>query len=227
VKTRLGGAGFGADIVDNPVERLSGGQKARLLMMIAAIDAPHILILDEPTNHLDLESRAALIQALNTYQGTVILVSHDSHLVEMVADQLWLVQDGRVSEFDGDMAEYQRQLLAGRSGPSIASSENIPGASQSTPRPISSGREKRQVTSPLRAKIKACERDMARLAGEKAKIEAAMAAPGFYDGDNAEVMQATASKLAATIAALTAAESEWLAAEEALETVIATTERFS
>ena len=130
-------------------------------MTIAAIDAPHILILDEPTNHLDIESRAALIQALNTYQGTVILVSHDPYLVEMVADQLWLVQDGRVSEFDGDVAEYQRQLLAGRSGPSIGSSENTLGAGQSAPRPMSSGREKRQATSPLRAKIKACERDMA------------------------------------------------------------------
>ena len=78
------------------------------------------------------------------------MVSHDSHLVEMVADQLWLVQDGRVLEFDGDMAEYQRQLLAGRSGPSITSSENTTGAGQSAPRPMSSGREKRQVTSPLR-----------------------------------------------------------------------------
>ena len=221
VKTRLGGAGFGADIVDNPVEGLSGGQKARLLMTMAAIDAPHILILDEPTNHLDIESRAALIQALNSYQGTVILVSHDAHLVEMVADQLWLVQDGRVVEFDGDMADYQRQLLARRSGPSIASSDKSTATGEPAPRPMSSGREKRQATSPLRAKIKACERDMARLADEKATIEAAMAAPGFYDGDNADVMQATARKLAATTAALAAAESEWLAAEEALEAALA------
>ena len=110
LRARLGAAGIGADIVDNHVERLSGGQKARLLMAIAAIDAPHILILDEPTNHLDIESREALVHALNSYEGCVILVSHDAHLVEMVADRLWLVENGHVSAFDGDMADYQKWL---------------------------------------------------------------------------------------------------------------------
>ena len=81
---------------------------------MAAIDAPHILILDEPTNHLDIESREALVHALNAYEGTVILVSHDSHLVEMIADRCWIVKDGKVASFDGDMADYQRQLLARR-----------------------------------------------------------------------------------------------------------------
>ena len=92
MRARLGAAGIIADVVDNQVERLSGGQKARLLMAIAAIDAPHVLILDEPTNHLDIESREALVHALNSYEGCVILVSHDAHLVEMVADRLWLVE---------------------------------------------------------------------------------------------------------------------------------------
>ena len=83
-------------------------------MVIAVIDDPHILILDEPTNHLDIESREALVLALNDYAGAVILVSHDSHLVEMIADRLWLVQGGKVSNFDGDMKDYKKLLLSSR-----------------------------------------------------------------------------------------------------------------
>ena len=93
IRSKLGAAGIGADISDNPVENLSGGQKARLMMALATIDAPHILILDEPTNHLDIESRESLVHAINDYTGSVIIVSHDVHLVEMVADRLWLVKD--------------------------------------------------------------------------------------------------------------------------------------
>ena len=114
LRARLGAAGIGADIVDNQVEHLSGGQKTRLLLAIAAINAPHILILDEPTNHLDIESREALVHALNSYEGCVILVTHDAHLVEMVADRLWLVENGNVYAFDGDMTDYQKCLLANR-----------------------------------------------------------------------------------------------------------------
>ena len=115
IRARLGMAGIGPDIINNPVELLSGGQKARLLMVIAVIDDPHVLILDEPTNHLDIESREALVLALNDYTGAVILVSHDSHLVEMIADQLWLIQNNKVTSFDGDMKDYKKLLLSSRS----------------------------------------------------------------------------------------------------------------
>jgi ATP-binding cassette subfamily F protein 3 len=84
-------------------------------MVIAVIDDPHVLILDEPTNHLDIESREALVLALNDYTGAVILVSHDSHLVEMIADQLWLIQNNKVTSFDGDMKDYKKLLLSSRS----------------------------------------------------------------------------------------------------------------
>ena len=113
----LGAAGIGADIIDNPVERLSGKQKAHLLVAIAAIDAPHILILDEPTNHLDIESREALVHALNIYAGCVIVVSHDAHLVEMVAGRLWQVKHGHVSAFDDDMADHKKWMLVKRVAP--------------------------------------------------------------------------------------------------------------
>ena len=216
LRARLGGVGFGADIVDNPVERLSGGQKARLLMAMAAIDAPHILILDEPTNHLDIESREALVHALNAYEGTVILVSHDSHLVEMVADQLWIVQDGMVAPFNGDMADYQRQLLA-RGG--VGNTANDGGK---TPPPKldgksqHSGYDRRQNTSKLRERVKSCEKKMVKLAAEKEKIVAQMAHPKFYDSGNAEKISQLSVGLVNVDAALVIAEKDWLAAEEAL-----------
>ena len=96
LRGRLAAGGIGADIVTTEVGRLSGGQKTRLALLLAALDAPHMIILDEPTNHLDIESRDALVEALTEYGGAVILVSHDPHLVELVADRLWLVKDGRV-----------------------------------------------------------------------------------------------------------------------------------
>jgi len=223
LRARLGGAGFDADIVDNPVERLSGGQKARLLMAMAAIDAPHILILDEPTNHLDIESREALVQALNVYEGTVIIVSHDSHLVEMIADQLWIVQDGMVQAFDGDMADYQRQLLArrGAGGTARAARDDAGNLDQKPAgKPAgkiqSPGRVRRQNTSQLRVAVKQCEKAMVTLAADKDMIAREMARPGFYDSNNAAAIASLSSQLAAIDDALAAAEQAWLDAEEAL-----------
>ncbi|MEK9851082.1 MAG: ATP-binding cassette domain-containing protein, partial [Candidatus Puniceispirillum sp.] len=219
LRSRLGAAGFGADIVDNPVELLSGGQKARLLMTMASIDAPHILILDEPTNHLDIESREALIQSLNSYEGTIILVSHDSHLVETVADQLWLVQDGRVETFSGDMEDY-KQLLLSRRGAATGPSNAVTPVAQPGVKKLSPGREKRQATSHLRAQVKGCERAMKQLADEKARLEAVMAEPGFYDAGDPTNVQQTVSRLQAVTTELADAEMAWLEAEEALESAL-------
>ena len=114
LRNQLASAGFNNDIIDLPIEHLSGGQRARLLLLIATIDAPHILILDEPTNHLDIESREALILALNEYRGAVILVSHDSYLVETVADKFWLVNNGEVNDFVGDMRDYKDYISSAK-----------------------------------------------------------------------------------------------------------------
>ena len=103
--------GFPGHKADTPVSQLSGGEKARLLMGLAAFHGPHLLILDEPTNHLDIESRQALVEAINDYEGAVILVSHDRFLVEACADRLWLVRNGTVKPFDGDMDDYRRFIL--------------------------------------------------------------------------------------------------------------------
>ena len=111
VRARLGSAGFAADTMDLQVKRLSGGQKARLLLLLVVIEKPDLLILDEPTNHLDIESREALIMALNDYSGSLILVSHDAFLVERLVDRLLIVKNGGVSEFSGDIHEYRVLVL--------------------------------------------------------------------------------------------------------------------
>ena len=110
-RAKLGAYGFGASLADSRCETLSGGEKARLLFALASFHAPHILVLDEPTNHLDVDSREALIMAINDYEGAVILISHDRHIIETSVDQLWLVNDGTVKPFDGDMDDYTRLVL--------------------------------------------------------------------------------------------------------------------
>jgi ATP-binding cassette subfamily F protein 3 len=111
LRARLAGFGLMAEQAETVVAKLSGGQKARLSLLLATLDAPHILILDEPTNHLDIESREALVEALTAYTGAVILVSHDMHLLSLVADRLWLVKDGRVAPYEGDLESYRALLL--------------------------------------------------------------------------------------------------------------------
>lgn len=110
-RARLGVLGFGEQLANSKCATLSGGEKARLLFMLAAFDGPHILILDEPTNHLDVDSREALIMAINDYEGAVILISHDRHIIETSADRLWLVHDGTVKPYDGDMDDYTSLVL--------------------------------------------------------------------------------------------------------------------
>ena len=110
-RSRLAQFGLGYDKQSTTVENLSGGERARLLLNLVAMGAPHLLILDEPTNHLDIDSRRALLDALNDYQGAVILVTHDRSLMELVADRLWLAADGSVAPFEGDMDDYARFVM--------------------------------------------------------------------------------------------------------------------
>ena len=122
-RAKLGAAGFGATLADSKCSILSGGEKARLLFMIAAFHGPHILILDEPTNHLDVDSREALIMAINDYEGAVVLISHDRHIIETCVDTLWLVHNGTVKPFDGDMDEYTDIVLG--KAPSVRKAEKV------------------------------------------------------------------------------------------------------
>lgn len=210
LRARLGASGFGVDIADLPVEKLSGGQKARLLMLMATIDAPHILILDEPTNHLDIESREALVMALNEYEGAVILVSHDSHLVETVADKLWLVNDGAVADFDGDMEDYKALVMEAHK----KSKSRKARASDSLPK---SDQPKVNIAR-LKKQSGELEKKMEKLTAKKHMLEAEMAAPEFYQAHSQEAVSAKTDALSDTIGALSALEDEWLDLQSQIET---------
>lgn len=210
LRTKLGGAGFNNDIVDMPVEKLSGGQKARLLMLIATIDAPHILILDEPTNHLDIESREALVLALNDYEGAVILVSHDTHLVESVADRLWLVKNGTVTSFDGDMDDYKKFILQQTSSQKPSQSKQAQVKQKKTLAP--------KKTNPIKLKLlaKELEEKMDMLSSQKSALETQMAKPDFYNNDGSKIAEVT-NRLSTVIEQLAETEETWLETLEKLE----------
>lgn len=209
LRARLGASGFGIDIADLPVEKLSGGQKARLLMLMATIDAPHILILDEPTNHLDIESREALVMALNEYEGAVILVSHDSHLVETVADKLWLVNDGAVADFDGDMEDYKALVMEAHKKSKSKKAKSSAASPKSDQPKVNIARLKKQSGE--------LEKKMEKLTTRKHALEAEMAAPEFYQAHSQEAISGKTDALSDTIAALSAIEDEWLALQSQIE----------
>ena len=210
VRAQLARFGLDADRAGTPVANLSGGEKARLLLALATRDAPHLLILDEPTNHLDIDAREALVKALADFQGAVLLITHDPHLVELVADRLWLVADGTVRSFDGDLDDY-RALLAERARP-------VAKLDAGTKRDDRRERaEARAALAPLRKQAKDAEARLARLGAERATIERKLADPALYGPGRAGEIAATTARLAAIKRLSTAAEAEWLAAAEALE----------
>jgi ATP-binding cassette subfamily F protein 3 len=208
LRARLAGFGLLADQADTAVARLSGGQKARLSLLLATIDAPHLLILDEPTNHLDIESREALVEALTAYGGAVILVSHDMHLLGLVADRLWLVKGGRVEPFAEDLEAYRRLLLAPEA-PAREARAAPPPAPPPKPRP---GRD---AVAALRAELRRCEERLDKLGQMRDRLAAKLADPALYDDPaEAAVWQ---KKYAEVMAALDRAEALWLAAAARLE----------
>jgi ATP-binding cassette subfamily F protein 3 len=214
VRARVGAIGFSADAADHAVKTLSGGEKARLLLGLATFEAPHLVILDEPTNHLDIDSRSALIEAINDYPGAVILVSHDRYLLEACADRLWLVAGGKVKPFDGDLDDYRRQVLAERGGgASETKASGVP--SRSALRRAAA--EKRVETAPLRQRVARIEAEITRLTRELERLDGKLADGDLFARD-APKAAALAKARADTAAALAAAEEEWLAASSALET---------
>lgn len=205
VRSAAARLGFGAAKADTPVQQLSGGEKARLLMGLAAFRGPHLLILDEPTNHLDIESRQALVEAINDYEGAVILVSHDRFLVEACADRLWLVSDGTVKTFDGDMDDYRRLVLAGPEREERDAESS--GGKQAEAR--RAGVERRAALAPLRKRLEGVEARMAKLTAAIAKIDTALE-DGTAFRENAAKAGEIARMRAEAADALAAAEEEWL-----------------
>lgn len=214
VRARAGALGFPGRKMDTPASDLSGGEKARLLLGLAAYEGVDLLILDEPTNHLDVDSREALIMALNDFAGAVVIVSHDRHLLEATVDQFWLVGDGTVRPFDGDLDDYRDLILA----PPAAGTKN---ARSSDGKPTARERRrdaaaKRAETADLRKTLNKTEKLVADLQKKIQRIDAAMADPETFQGD-ATAFSDKAKERAATIRELEATEARWLSLAEQLE----------
>ena len=207
LRTGLGGFGIGADQAETLVERLSGGQKARLSLMLATLDAPHMLILDEPTNHLDIESREALVAALTDYSGAVILISHDMHLLSMVADRLWLVKNGRVAIYEDDLQAYRKLML---------SAERPAGKAKPKPAPK---RTTREDVPALRSQVRKCEARVGTLNAMRDRLAKKLAAPELYEDGKSGAADVWQMKYAEVMDGLDRAEALWLSALEKLEMV--------
>ena len=216
IRAMAGSMGFSGRTADTQIEKLSGGEKARLMLGIATFGGPHLLILDEPTNHLDIDSRAALIDAINDYPGATIIVSHDRHLLAACADRLWIVSDGTVKSFDGDLDDYRRRVLSDRSG------GNGKVRTTRTPKPalVSGNRsataDKRSAAKPLRQRVSQAEAEVSRLSREIEKLDAALADGNLFARDPAQAA-ALAKARAVSAAALAQAEDDWLTAGAELQ----------
>ena len=205
LRARLAGFGLMADQAETAVGRLSGGQKARLSLLLATIDAPHLLILDEPTNHLDMESREALVEALTEYSGAVVLVSHDMHLLSLVADRLWLVKGGAVTPYTEDLEAYRRQLLAG-------DDDAKPAKPVEKPKKAS-----RDEVIALRGDVKKCEERLDKLNTMRDRLARKLADPELYEPARVNELETWQKKYAEVMAGLDRAEAMWLAAQGKLD----------
>ncbi|WP_210051620.1 ABC-F family ATP-binding cassette domain-containing protein [Neorhizobium petrolearium] len=207
VRARVAQMGLATEKMATAAKDLSGGEKARLLMGLAAFHAPNLLILDEPTNHLDIDSRRALIEALNDYDGAVILISHDRHLIEATVDRLWLVNEGTVKPFEGDLEEYRDLIVsAGRRKDDKPQAADEP-ASKSVQRKANA--EKRASLAPLKKKINEIESLTAKLEKQIQSLDKELADPALYDKAPAKAAQ-KAKERGEAAAKLSAAEEEWL-----------------
>jgi ATP-binding cassette, subfamily F, member 3 len=213
VRARLGGFGFSQDKAFVPVGELSGGERARLNLALVTYDAPGLLILDEPTNHLDMETREALVAALAEYSGAVVLVSHDWHLVELVADRLWLVDGGTVRSFEDDLEAYRRRLLERDEPAESPASGSVAVNSRRAGRREAA--ERRRALEPLRQKARSAEEMAARLAAEQQALDRTLAEPGAF-GEGAALADAL-KRRAELERRIAEAEAEWFEAATELE----------
>ncbi len=204
VRATAARCGFSGARADTKVERLSGGEKARLLLGVASFHAPHLLILDEPTNHLDIDSRAALITAINEYEGAVVLVSHDRYLLEACADRLWVVEDGRVRNFDGDMDDYARSVL------SKSREEARPASAPAQEKPEKAAPAKtRRDPGFMRRQLAAAEEKVNKYTELLSRVDTALSDPNAFARNPQEAAR-LATQREELAKALAGAEEQWL-----------------
>jgi ATP-binding cassette, subfamily F, member 3 len=212
VRARLGAFGFAQAQADVAAADLSGGEKARLVLALISAEAPSLLVLDEPSNHLDVDTREVLVQALNDYEGGIVLISHDRHLVELVADRLWLVAGNTIRPFEGDLDDYRRLVLGeGKRGDGTRGPVDRKGERRAAA-------EARQQLAPLRKEAREAEKLVERLNGERAALDAALARPPAA-GEGSERLVTLNRKRAEIERHLAAAEAAWLEAMAAVESL--------
>jgi len=211
VRAQLGRFGFSGDKATTKVAKLSGGERARLALALITRDAPHMLILDEPTNHLDVDAREALVQALNSYSGAVVLVSHDRHMLELTADRLVLVDEGTAREFAGSLEDYT-DLILGRNQPKGA------GVAKGNKKDRKAAAAEREQAQALRKEVREHEAAIAKLAADRSALDLAMFDPGQAPAALAKLaMSELMKRRADVVTALEEIEARWMEASERLE----------
>ena len=187
---------------------MSGGQKARLLLLLATLDNPHLLILDEPTNHLDIESREALIEALTKFSGAVVLVSHDFHLLSLVSDKLWLVKNGNVYPYEEDLEKYRSDILIKKPRKSSKISKNSDDKKEFQRRILA-----------YKTEVKKCEDRIEKLQTMKNKVADILSNQNLYSDEKLEELENWNKKFSEIEEAINRAESLWMQAQQKLEDV--------
>jgi len=207
IRAKLGQFGFSRDLADNQIGKLSGGEKARLLFAFMSFDTPHMLLLDEPTNHLDVDAREALVQALNDYEGAIIMVSHDPGMVERVADRLWLIKDGGCSVFDGDMDDYRKFVVKSRN--EDKKKEGRKSVSKAPPP------AKKPNPASLQKESDKLEQAIAKLQQEKEQLETLLADATIYE--DLKKSQEVQAKYKSVSADIETQEKLWLDVQSKIE----------
>ena len=207
-KKILGSFGIGSDQSELQVLTMSGGQKARLLLLLATLDNPHLLILDEPTNHLDIESREALIEALTKFSGAVILVSHDFHLLSLVSEKLWLVKNGSVCPYEEDLESYRSDILIKKHGKRSKASKNS-----------DSKKENQKRLLAHKAEVKKCEDRVEKLLNMRKKVADILSDQDLYSVEKLKDLENWNKKFSEIDEAINRAEKLWIQAQQNFEKI--------
>ncbi|MDO9855776.1 ABC transporter ATP-binding protein [Glaesserella parasuis] len=226
LRNYLGGFAFHGDKVKQAVSSFSGGEKARLVLALIVWQRPNLLLLDEPTNHLDLDMRQALTEALTQYEGSLVIVSHDRHLLRSTVNEFYLVHDGKVEEFNGDLEDYQKWLNELNAQLEFAKKADNSTACNNENSAVNRKEQKRQEAelrqqaAPLRKKLTQLEKELEKLTASLTTLEETLASPEIYDAENKAKLTDILAKQVATKKQLEEVEMEWLEVQEQLEVLM-------
>ncbi len=217
VRAQLGRFGFSQERAQTRIGDLSGGEKARLLFALMTAHRPHLLLLDEPSNHLDISARQMLVESINGFAGAVVLVSHDPYVLELTADRFWLVEDGTVTPFEGDMDDYRAHVAGRAASPGEQQRSGATGgeaAAVNRKQQRREAAERREALAPLKKRLTTTERRIGVLEAERCKLLEALADPALYEGESARLAELH-KRLARIEKDTAAAEEDWMVAQEA------------